>query len=398
MPIAYFDCFSGASGDMILGAFLDLGLPLEVLRTELSNLNIHGYQIDKLEVLKAGVRAAKAIVKVEHAHEPHATHISDIYQTILESSLDEEIKTKSIMVFERLAAAEASVHGTPVEGAHLHEVGALDSLIDVVGGVIGFKWLRIDHAFCSKVNVGGGTVKCAHGILPVPAPATLELLKGKPIYSSGVEAELITPTGAAILTTLCEGFSHMPNMVVASIGYGAGDRDLETPNIMRVTLGEKPSGFAESTSTLVGVIETNIDDMNPQLYDYIISLALDRGCLDIGIQPINMKKNRPGSCLQMICPVEKIEEMAELIFNQTTAIGLRWRVENRIVAERSIEDMNTRFGKIRVKVASFQGRIVNVSPEYEDCKKLAQRSQTPMKKIMSEAVRKCEEIFSEEVT
>jgi len=398
MPIAYFDCFSGASGDMVLGAFMDLGLPLEVLRKELSNLNIDGYQMDRLEVLKAGLRATKAIVKVEHSHEHHASHIGDIYQTILESSLDEEIKTKSVMVFERLAAAEASVHGTTVDGAHLHEVGALDSVIDVVGAVIGFKWLGIDHAFFSKINVGAGTVKCAHGILPVPAPATMELLRGKPIYSSGVEAELITPTGAAILTTLCEGFSHMPDMVVSSIGYGAGERELETPNILRVTLGERPSGFSDSASTLVGVIETNIDDMNPQLYDYMISLALDRGCLDIGIQPINMKKNRPGSCLQIICPVEKIEEMARLIFTQTTAIGLRWRIENRIVAQRSIEEMETKFGMIRIKIARFQGRIVNVSPEYEDCKELAQRSQTSIKKIMSEAVRRCEEIFSEEAT
>jgi len=313
MLIAYFDCSSGASGDMVLGALLDAGLSVDTLRTELGKLHIKGWKIGLQEVQKAGIRATQAIVKIENDNERHTTHIEDIRATITESDLTEEIKVKSLRIFERLAEAEAVVHGDKTGHAHLHEVGALDSLIDVVGAVIGFSKLGIEKACCSRLNVGAGSVRCAHGVLPVPVPATLELIKGKPIYSSGIDAELLTPTGAAILTSFCDHFGPMPNMVIQSMGYGAGSRDLETPNVLRMILGTDQALSLDYPPRTVGVIESNIDDMNPQFYDNLISLTIEKGGLDVSLQPILMKKNRPGLRIQIICPVEKIDDLAELV-------------------------------------------------------------------------------------
>lgn len=395
MIIAYFDCFSGASGDMILGAMMDAGLPLDTLGTELGRLNVEGYRLDRKEVVKAGIRATQALVQIGVGHDRHATHLDDIRLTITKSNLSPNVKDKSLQIFERLAAAETRVHGVENGHARLHEVGALDSLIDVVGSVIGFSCLGIEKAYCSSVNVGGGTVTCSHGVLPVPAPATLELIKGNPIYSSGVQTELLTPTGAAILTSLCSDFAPMPNMVVECIGYGAGKRDLESPNVLRLSIGNDETQSADLTPRTVGIIETNIDDMNPQLYDHLISRALEIGGLDICLHPNCMKKNRPGVSLQVICPIEKIDELAKLIFTETTAIGVRWRIENRIVTERVVETITTDYGNARIKIASFQGRIVNIKPEYDDCKKLAQERRVPIKKVMAEVIHEAGKMFPE---
>jgi len=393
MLIAYFDCSSGASGDMVLGALLDAGLSVDTLRTELGKLHIKGWKIGLQEVQKAGIRATQAIVKIENDNERHTTHIEDIRATITESDLTEEIKVKSLRIFERLAEAEAVVHGDKTGHAHLHEVGALDSLIDVVGAVIGFSKLGIEKACCSRLNVGAGSVRCAHGVLPVPVPATLELIKGKPIYSSGIDAELLTPTGAAILTSFCDHFGPMPNMVIQSMGYGAGSRDLETPNVLRMILGTDQALSLDYPPRTVGVIESNIDDMNPQFYDNLITLTIEKGGLDVSLQPILMKKNRPGLRIQIICPVEKIDELAELVLTETTAIGLRWRIENRIITERVIKSIDTKFGKIRIKIAYFKDRIVNVKPEYDDCKRVARMNTVPLKDVMAEVLSRTQKVF-----
>jgi uncharacterized protein (TIGR00299 family) protein len=393
MSTAYFDCFSGASGDMILGAFIDVGLPLEILKAELDKLHITGYEIEFRKVDKNGVMASQVMIEIARGHERHSTHLSDIVATVSMSSLSEHTRKMALDIFYKLAAAEAKVHGSSPEGCHLHEVGALDSLIDVVGAVIGYEYFNIGTAYCSRINLGGGTVRCAHGILPVPAPATLELIKGVPVYSSGTQSELLTPTGAAILTSLCDHFAPMPNMLVELVGYGAGERDIEFPNVLRLVLGSDTDESRAISHQTVGVIETNIDDMNPQLYDNLINLALLRGALDVCVQPNFMKKNRPGVSLQIICPVEKIDELAELIFNESTAIGVRWRTENRIVTERVIKNVSTKFGVARVKIASFRGHVVNIKPEHDDCVKLARENNIPAKEVIMEVTRQAENLL-----
>ncbi len=393
MLIAYFDCFSGASGDMILGAFVDAGLPLETLTGELDKLKVTGYQIEVRKVIKNGVTASQVVIDIDKDHERHATHLSDIIATISRSNLNERVQKRALDIFHALANAEAKVHGLSPENCHLHEVGALDSLIDVVGAIVGYEYFNIDKAYCSRINLGGGTIECAHGILPVPAPATLELVKGIPVYSSGVQSELLTPTGAAILKSLCDHFSPLPEMVVGAVGYGAGQRDIELPNVLRLVLGTETVLSMDIPHEMVGIIETNIDDMNPQLYDNLINLTLQKGGLDVCIQPNFMKKNRPGISLQIICPVEKIDELAELVFNETTAIGLRWRTEKRMVTERVIENVSTKFGTSRVKIASFRGHVVNIKPEHDDCVRLARENDVPVKEVMKEVTFQAEKLM-----
>ncbi|MFH0959480.1 MAG: nickel pincer cofactor biosynthesis protein LarC [Pseudomonadota bacterium] len=393
MSTAYFDCFSGASGDMILGAFIDVGLPIEILKAELGKLNVPGFEIKHRKFAKNGIMASQVIVDIEKGHEKHATHLSEIISTISRSGIDKHIRKRALDIFHALAAAEAKVHGSTPDGCHLHEVGALDSLIDVVGSVIGFDYFNIQNAYCSRINLGGGVVKCAHGILPAPAPATLELIKGVPVYSSGTHSELLTPTGAAILTSLCNHFGPMPEMLVESVGYGAGERDIEFPNVLRLVIGVDAFESRAVSPKTVGIIETNIDDMNPELYDNLINLTLLSGALDVCVQPNFMKKNRPGVSLQVICPVEKIDELAELIFKESTAIGLRWRIENRIVTERVLKNVSTKFGEVRVKVAYFRGNVVNIKPENDDCVKLARGNNVPAKQVTEEATRQAEKLF-----
>lgn len=378
---------------MILGAFLDAGLSMETLKAELGKLGVTGYDIRLQEVLKNGIRCSQLIIETESEHERHATHLSEIVSTIAGSGLSVTAKGRILDIFEALADAEAKVHGSDPENCHLHEVGALDSLIDVAGAVIAFEVLRIEQAYCSPINVGGGFVKCAHGTLPVPAPATMELIKGLPVYSSGAQVELLTPTGAAILKSLCQNFLPMPRMIVEKTGYGAGERNTEIPNVLRLVLGKQPHQSIDHDMDRVGILETNIDDMNPQLYDTIINRTLQRGGLDICIHPNFMKKNRPGASLQIICPVEKIDEMAELIFTESTAIGVRWRIENRIVTQRVLKDVPTKFGAARVKIASFKGHVVNIKPEHDDCVKLASDNGVPVKEVMTEVARQAEKLF-----
>lgn len=383
MRIAYFDCFSGASGDMILGALMDAGMPLETLNAELARLNLSRYDVGLEKVSKKGLAGTRAIVTVQTEH--HHRHLSDIRSIIESSDLDGGIKEKAIAVFTRLAEAEAEVHGTTIDDIHFHEVGAMDAIIDIVGAVVGLNVLGIEKLYCSAMNVGGGTVTCAHGTLPVPAPATAALVRGKPVYSDGTQKELLTPTGAAILTTLADGFGAMPAMVPEAVGYGAGEGDNAIANLLRVTLGRSAQPESGFESDQVAVIETSIDDMNPQIYDYLMAKLLEMGVMDVFLAPLNMKKNRPGTLLTVLCPPEMVGGVAEKIVSETTSIGLRWRIDNRLKARREVKMVGTSYGDIRFKVAEIGAGTVNISPEYDDCKRAAAEKNVPLKAVMDAA-------------
>jgi uncharacterized protein (TIGR00299 family) protein len=381
MRIAYFDCFSGASGDMILGSMIDAGLSPQRLREELKKVLMPGIRLNVRKVVKGGISATQVIVvgrKEERSHR----NLNEMVKIVGRSHLDSEVKKKSVEVFQRIASVEAEIHRKRKEDIHFHEVGGLDSIVDIVGTIWGLRQLGIDDLYVSKVNVGTGFVKCEHGILPVPAPATLALMKGKPIYSSGVETELLTPTGAALLTSLGSHFGQMPPMKVEKIGYGAGRTELPHPNVLRLMIGT-PARI--SGQERVAVVETNIDDMNPQFYDYVMENLLAIEVMEVFLTPILMKKSRPGILLTVICPTEKVSSVIEFLLKETTTLGLRWHEEERSKADREIVPLQTRYGKIRFKLARWEGRIVNVSPEYEDCKQVALKKKIPLKEVFEQA-------------
>lgn len=381
MRIAYFDCFSGASGDMILGSLIDAGLSPRSLRAELKKLRTPAIGLKVKKVMKRGISATRAIVEGRSEKKPHRD-LKEMLRIIDRSALEDEVKAKSREIFMRIASVEAEIHKTPMEEIHFHELGGLDSVVDIAGSVWGLRQMRIDKIYVSKVNVGTGFVKCEHGILPVPAPAALSLMKGNPIYSSGVEKELLTPTGAAILTTLGSEFGQMPPMKVEKIGYGAGRDDFPHPNVLRLIIG---TPAVSSGKERVTVIETNIDDMNPQFYDYVMEQLLKMRVLEVFLTPISMKKNRPATLLTVICPSEKLSAIVEFLLRETTSIGLRWHEEERARADREILTLQTKYGKIHFKLARWRGRVVNVSPEYEDCKRLALKKGVPLKAIFEES-------------
>jgi len=333
MKIAYFDCFAGASGDMILGSLIDAGLEVEQLKGELGKLHLTNYDIGAKKVTKKGMGGTQAIVSVDEDHHGHHhQNLHHIEEIIERSDLERLIKQKGIEIFKRLAEAEARVHRTTIEHVHFHEVGAMDAIIDVMGAVAGIAALGIERVYCSPLHVGTGTVECSHGTLPVPAPATIELIRGKPMYSTGVKGELLTPTGAAILTTLSCGFGPMPAMTLENIGYGAGTSEPAIPNLLRVVIGEAGDELEAYHMEQVAVVETNIDDMDPQMCDHIIQKILDMGALDAFLAPVQMKKNRPGTLLTVICLPEMVGEFSDFLLRETATIGLRWRVDNRIKA------------------------------------------------------------------
>ena len=383
MRIAYFDCFSGASGDMILGSMIDAGLSSRRLGEELKKLHLPGIHLRAKKVLKNGIAATRVIVEGRDETRSHR-NLKELLRIVDRSRLGSEVKNKSKEIFQRIASVEAKIHRKPAEEIHFHELGGLDSVVDIVGSVWGLGQIGVDEIHVSKVNVGTGFVKSEHGILPVPAPATLALMKGKPIYSSGVERELLTPTGAAILTSLGSRFGQMPSMKTERIGYGAGRDDLPHPNLLRLVIG---TSATISGKEKVTVIETNIDDMNPQFYDYVVEKLLAMGVLDVFMTPILMKKNRPATLLTIISPVEKLPTVVDFLFKETTTLGLRWREEERDRTDREILSLRTRYGKIRFKLARWEGKIVNLSPEYDDCKRLALRKKVPLKEIFEEARR-----------
>jgi len=382
MKIAYFDCFAGASGDMILGALMDAGLSLEQLKGELAKLPVTGYDLRVESVARKGIAGSQAFVITEAHTQPR--HLHDIQHMIESSRLDTLVKKRSLDIFRRLAEAEAKVHRIGVEQIHFHEVGAVDAIVDIVGAVAGSAVLGIEKIWCSPLNLGAGMVECAHGTLPVPAPATAELIRGFPVYSTGLAGELVTPTGAAILTTLAAEFGPMPAMIPAAIGYGAGSHDRDVPNMLRVVIGE--ASGSPHCGDRVAVGETNVDDMNPQIYDHIMRNLLHRGALDVFLVSAQMKKNRPGTLLTVICAPERIAEFSDFLMKETTTIGIRWRIDSRVKADRSIEEIQTEYGPVKIKTATVNEKIVNVAPEYEDCRRLASETGKPLKEIL-ESVR-----------
>jgi hypothetical protein len=385
MKVAFFDCFAGASGDMILGSLMDAGLELDTLKGEIAKLGLGHYDLQVEKVVKRGIGGSQALVSVDQDHHGHHhRHLHHIEEIIGRSDLVDEVKEKSIRIFRRLAEAEAKVHRAAVENVHFHEVGAMDAIIDVVGSVVGLTALGIEKVFCSPLHVGSGTFQCAHGTLPVPGPATAELIKGKPVYSTGVEGELLTPTGAAILTTLASAFGPMPAMTVDAIGYGAGTSDPSIPNLLRVAIGNRDDAVSGLEVERVAVAETNIDDMNPQMYDYLIEQMLGMGALDVFLVPIQMKKNRPGTMLCVICQPELLSRFAEFLVKETTSIGLRWRIDDRFKVGRHIKEVQTKFGPVKFKVAHLGNTTVNVAPEYDDCKRVALEKKIPLKDVMEE--------------
>jgi len=381
MKAAYFHCFAGISGDMTLGALVDLGLPLDILETELKKLSLSHWELSGEKIKKKGIEGTK--VRVQVREEKKHRHLTDIWQIIDQSALSPAVKDLSKEIFSRLAWAEAKVHGSSAERIHFHEVGALDAIIDIVGTAVGVSYLGIEKVYASELHVGRGTVNCAHGLLPVPAPATMELLQGVPIYSTEVEGELVTPTGAAILTTLCENFGPLPRFRVGKTGYGAGEKDFPMANFLRVSLGWQEEPYCLTGQAVV--LETNLDDLNPQIYQYVMQRLLDAGALDVFLQPILMKKGRPGTLLQVLSSPEKADYLAKIIFGETTTLGLRIYPVERKMLEREFWQVQTPYGLVQVKAGKLEGKIVNLAPEYEDCKKIAQEQGVPLKVVLDSA-------------
>lgn len=363
---------------MLVGALLDAGLDFKTLQAEIAKLGLKDVELSAEKCNRKGLTGTDFKVAVGHDH--HHRSLTTIEKIINESTLDAPVKDAAIAIFRRLGAAEAGVHGVDIEKVHFHEVGALDAIVDIVGAAIGFHQLGIEKVVCSAVNVGSGTVKAAHGVMPVPAPATAALLSGVPTYVDGPTIELTTPTGAAVAVTMAESFGSMPAMAVSAIGYGAGDNDLEDrANLLRVLIGEAADA---SEATEVWVIEANIDDMSPQIASYARERLLDAGALDVTLTPVFMKKDRPGFTLSVIAAADDRETLADLMFAETTTLGVRMYSAQRRVLERTWETVETPYGKVRVKVASQGGAVKTVTPEYEDCKKLAMEKGVPLKDVM----------------
>jgi len=383
--IAYFDCFSGISGDMVLGALVDAGANLRAIEVELHKLGLEGWSISAEKVKRGAIFATQ--VKVETSEGHHHRGLSIILERIDKAGLAPRAADRARGIFTRLAEAEAKVHNMPVEEVHFHEVGAVDSIVDIVGAAIAFELFGIDEFACSALDVGAGQVKTAHGLLPVPAPATAELLRGAPMYTSGIARELVTPTGAAIATTLSTRYAQIPEMTLRAVGYGAGSADLtEKANVLRILIGENATSEAgEHWDAPVSVIETNLDDMSPQIYGYFVERALAAGALDVFSTAVQMKKNRPGVLLTILCDAAHTARLIDLVFRETTTIGVRTYDVRRKVLDRELVAVATQFGEVRVKISRMNGSVLNATPEYEDCQRLAAEKGIPLKQVIAAA-------------
>jgi uncharacterized protein (TIGR00299 family) protein len=446
MRIAYLECFSGMSGDMFLGALIDAGVPPRLLEETVAALGL-GARLEISRVMRSGISATKVDVWVEgekdlpreqywakqdvaraptpaktqhehghqhsHDHEHHPDHehssetevsragapaphkhehgrgLTEIREIIRKAAISGTAKKTAIAIFEALGTAEAKIHATSIEKVHCHEVGAVDAMVDIVCAAVGAEALGVEEIVCSPLNVGGGTVQCAHGTFPVPAPATVELLKEAPVYSSGVQAELLTPTGAAIVKTLAKRFGAFPEMKIEKSGYGAGTREFAGhPNVVRLTVGETASTLAAKTaSEAVTLLEANLDDLNPQVFGYVMDRLLEEGALDAFGVPVQMKKNRPGMLLTALCKPEDSDRLTQLIFTETTTLGVRRRDEVRQTLARRWENVSTQWGEVRIKIASMNGTVTNYAPEYEDCRRIAAEHHVPLKTVIQEATR-----------
>ena len=421
--ILYFDCFSGISGDMTIGALLDLGIDQDLFLAELNKIHLDEFEIEIKKGLKKGISGTDFTVHLthqehsheehtheheddhnhhEHTHEHHHDHshehehthehhhtekphdhahtrnLSDIYKIIDSSNLSEYVKTASKKIFLIVADAEAKIHAKTIDEVHFHEVGAVDSIVDIIGAAICVEMLQIDEIQCSEINLGSGFVHCEHGIFPVPAPATLEILKGVPVYSKNAKKELTTPTGAAILKALSSEFGSLPEFIIEKIGYGLGKRDMETPNVLRVIVGKKKS------PSMLTMLETNIDNMNPEIYSYLFPKLFDNKALDVFVTPILMKKNRPANILSVLCNEETVEQLEEILFTETSTLGIRKYKVEREELERKFDKVNTKHGVVTVKYAFRNGKLLKFTPEYEDCRLIAEKTNIPLIQIINE--------------
>jgi len=382
MKIAYFDCFSGISGDMILGALADLGNDFSFIKKELKKLDLKGYSLSHKKVKRGVIETTRVDVKVTEKSSSKR-NLKSIISIIKNSGLAEKIKNDSIKIFRRLAEAEATVHGTTINKIHFHEVGAIDSIVDIVGSVIGIHHLNISKIVSSSINVGSGFVKCDHGTLPVPAPAVVEMLRGVPCFSSGIRQELTTPTGAAVIVTLANEFGSLPELKTDRVGYGAGGKNLkEMPNALRIILGEL--SIANELKKEIFVLETNIDDMNPEFYDVVMEKLFQAGAVDVFLTPIIMKKNRPATKLSVLTQQQNVEMLANEVLKNTTSFGIRFYPVERVMLEREFQEIETVLGKVKVKIGKRDGEICHISPEYEHCKKISREQGIPIKKVYEE--------------
>jgi hypothetical protein len=382
MRVAYFNCFAGVAGDMIVGALLDAGLELPDLERELAKLGVGGYKIAARKTEKNGISGTKFEVVTEERGVSRSA--AEVVRIVEHSSLDEDVKRTSAAILLTLARVEARIHNASIDTIHLHEVGGLDAIVDVVSSVAGLKLLGVEEVRASSIHVGTGFLECRHGTLPVPAPATLALLEGVPVVSQGIEAELATPTGVAIVRTLAGGFGPMPAMCIETTGYGAGSRDLPIPNLLRVTIGQAGSAYEADEVTL---IETNIDDMSPEIIGYVCELLLSQGALDVYTTSVFMKKNRPGTLLSVLARPADEDAVVAILFKETTTLGVRiGRLRRQKLARETVE-VDTRFGSATVKVSRRDGLIANVAPEYESVRKIALERSIPLKDVYDEVAR-----------
>ncbi|HET8579277.1 MAG TPA: nickel pincer cofactor biosynthesis protein LarC [Methylomirabilota bacterium] len=399
MKLAYFDCPNGAAGDMILGALVDAGVSFETLERELGRLGVEGYSLQSSTVIKAGFRATKVDVHVHdhdhasgaagHSHErPHHRHahpdrtLASILGIIGRSDLPAAVKSNAARIFIRLAEAEARVHGATPDQVHFHDVGAVDAIVDVVGACVGLHLLGVESVHCGALPIGGGFVTGPHGRIPVPGPATAELLKGFPTVDTGIRRELVTPTGAAILTTLAASAGAMPAMTLRAVGSGAGTMELDTPNIIRLFVGESPApGGTES----IVQVETTVDDMSPQLYEPLMERLFEVGALDVYLTPVVMKRSRPGVVLTALCVPDRVAELSRALFEESSTIGVRWTAYQRARLDREMVTLPTAYGPVAFKVSRLEGRVVTVTPEFEEIRRIAKEKGVAVREVLDQA-------------
>lgn len=382
MKTAYFDCIFGVSGDMLLGALVHCGVPVEHLREELEKLGLDGFELRKKQVTCGGISSVKVDVVTGHQHEHR--HLSQIRGIIESGSVSDRVKERAVRIFTRLAEAEAKVHGTTPEKIHFHEVGALDAIVDVVGTCIGIEWFGVERVISSPISLGTGTVKCAHGVMPVPVPAVTELTRDVPVVRTSYEGEITTPTGAAIVTTLTSSYGHLEDFTSGAVGYGAGSKVWDDhPNIFRITVGDVPGAFDVDQCV---ILETNIDDMNPEVYGYLTDRMFEAGAKDVYMSPIYMKKGRPATLLSVLADDSAVQTLIEMMLSETTTLGVRITRVVRKKLKRESRTIDTEFGPVRVKVATVDGRE-RCAPEFDDCARIAREKDIPLIAVY-EAIRK----------
>ena len=385
MRILYYDCFAGISGDMNLGALIDLGVDSNYLKSELEKLNIEGFHLNIEKDIRRGISGTKATVVIENPDNEKHRHLRHVEEIVNNSTLSDKVKTTSLEIFRKIAVAEAKVHNIEIQRVHFHEVGALDSIADIVGAAICLDALKVDKVVSSPIQLGGGTVKCAHGIMPVPAPATALIVEGIPVKTGLVQHEATTPTGAAILAATVDEFTEQINFPITKIAYGIGQRDVsEVANVLRVCLSETIEKVTDVTTETATVLECNIDDMQPEQHGYLMELLFDAGASDVWITPIIMKKSRPATTLSVLCQPSKATEMKTILFKQGTTIGLREYPVQKSMLRREEKTVSTKLGDVRIKESYFNGKRVRVKPEFEDCKKLALQHGKSIEEINSE--------------